>query len=165
MLLFWENNNFSLETNYAIREYVERFIKGIKSIDYNDAIEQERVLLGHLYNLIALNGVDEKKYRPFITELMEMKNSYKHLIIYGAGQIAKDVIMLFDKNNIFISKIVVSKQSKEKSYLYGHRIYEIDELKSKPEESLIVIATGKQYSQVIEANIKKRGYTNYIRIF
>lgn len=93
-----------------------------------------------------------------------LKNS-RHILIYGAGNIARDVINVFDRYDISIDGIAVSGQSDNRKSLLGNRIQEITHYTEKKDDSLVVIATSARFYTEIETKLRELGFLNYMELF
>ena len=83
------------------------------------------------------------------------------LIIYGAGYASKEVIELLQIHEIEILGFAVTKRKKGQMSLYGHHIFEIQELVKYNDKSLVLVAANKIYNEDIKNTLEKYGFRDY----
>lgn len=84
------------------------------------------------------------------------------VIIYGAGYAAREVIELLQLYNIEIIGFAVTKRSKGQKGIFGHHIYEIEELLPYKNQSIVLVTANKKYNDEIQATLEKNGFRDYI---
>lgn len=157
---------------------IERYIQGVCR-DFVKAYrrysqENEDYLIPHYLN----DSVCEKIYRifpkfiietgtikDFSVQQMHIIKDSKYVIVYGAGDIAREVIELLDRKDIPIYGIAVSEQGNNRKSILGNKICAIEQYESIKKECIIVIATTPRYYVAIRKKLKYLGFTNYIEIF
>lgn len=97
-------------------------------------------------------GIDKKN--------IELMMKYKNVILYGAGNIVKYMLDIFNKYNINLKGIAVTDKLNNPQNLYGHSIYEISELKDYSEECLVVVALKKKYHNDVNKKLKEFSFKN-----
>lgn len=86
----------------------------------------------------------------------------KYVIVYGAGYASKEIIGLLQKHGIEIAGFAVTKRKDAKTSMYGHHIYEIQELKKYKDDAIVLIAANKIYNQEIQDTLEKNEFRDYI---
>lgn len=95
-------------------------------------------------------------------QLKEISN--KKLIVYGAGDIAREVIELLDQNDLVVYGVAVSPGKADRKSLLGNQILTIDRYLDVKEESLVIIGTSPRTYGEIEEELEKYGFTQYMEI-
>lgn len=102
-----------------------------------------------------------------INKLFFRLNCYKHIIFYGAGMYAKSVFsaMKLCGLDMKVTCFVVSDiQDKKIGVIDGIPIISFNQLSEIAENSIILIAVGRQYSCEIEGLLYERGYNKYLAL-
>lgn len=98
----------------------------------------------------------------FNEEILTRIRQKSHVIIYGAGYASKEIIELLQKYGIEIVGFAVTKRKEAQMSMYGHHIYEIQELKEYKDDAIVLIAANKIYNQEIQGILEKHGFYDYI---
>lgn len=98
----------------------------------------------------------------FNEEIVTRLRQKNHVIIYGAGYASKEIIELLQQYEIEIVGFAVTKRKEGQMNLYGHHIYEIQELKGYKDDAIVLIAANKIYNQEIRGILEKYGFCDYI---
>ncbi|MDE6845117.1 MAG: glycosyltransferase [Lachnospiraceae bacterium] len=98
----------------------------------------------------------------FSEEILTRIRQKSHVIIYGAGYVSKEIIELLQKYGIEIAGFAVTKRNEAQRSMYGHHIYEIQELKAYKDDAIVLIAANKIYNQEIEGILEKHGFRDYV---
>lgn len=140
------------------------------------------------YRLLLQSGIDpasfvfsDSKYAFFLQEwLREMTphsghvitlSEYEHIksfanvIVYGAGNIGREVIQLLERCGITNYLIAVTSKGTDKRYVYGKEIYALSELKKLNQNAIVLLAAGSVYQQEMKANLKKLGFTEHLSMY
>jgi glycosyltransferase involved in cell wall biosynthesis len=168
--LFYTNtiSNIDKELEEALQQYFLLLLNNIKK-EYRfleDKITLESGLFENqaqyeLFKVIICNFTEEKKkWNP---KLIEEARLYKNIYIYGAGKIGKEILEIFDRNEIGIKGYIVTKKDVNPQYIMGHSVYAVDELECDNGETLFVVAIMPKYQNDIIIRLRQRGYTHYIK--
>lgn len=98
----------------------------------------------------------------FDEETLDRIHKKKFVIIYGAGYASKEIIELLQQHSIEIVGFAVTKRKNEQKCVYGHHLYEIQELASYHEEAIVLVAANRIYNQEIEKTLLQYGFEDYI---
>lgn len=98
----------------------------------------------------------------FSEEAVTRIQQKSHVIIYGAGYASKEIIELLQQYGIEIVGFAVTKRKEGQMNMYGHHIYEIQELKEYKDDAIVLIAANKVYNQEIQGTLEKYGFRDYI---
>lgn len=163
VLEYWLTHHFMEKTNEAIHKYLMKLAGQIKRLSMHTELLKDEVILQHMHTLISLNGIDEHAYERLLYQVKKQCQAYEQIILYGTGQMAEEILHLFNRHDISVSKVVVSAKTNEKRYFYGHQIHTCQQIKELAATSLVVIATSKKYHQDIIKHIHQYGFFNYIK--
>ena len=145
--------------------FYQKVIGGIQgnSIEENQKIcdklpnKFEKSLFKQLANMDSIYGVDLK---PYLNQLKKAE----HIVIYGTGYASGEVIRQLTLYRIEILGFVVSKKETAPLTLYGHHVYEIEELVPYKHNVLILIAANGKYNDEIRELIRKLNFSKYITL-
>lgn len=98
----------------------------------------------------------------FSEKILTKIRQKKHVIIYGAGYASKEILELLQKYGIEIVGFAVTKRKEAQMSMYGHHIYEIQELKEYKDDAIVLIAANKIYNQEIQSILEKHGFCDYV---
>lgn len=169
MLLFWNRHSYKQEINDSILKYLRGTYLYTKELihkmDYSSA--REEIILGShmstfLYDILELE--DEKKSVLSFDEIRVRMQEVEHIIVYGAGHMGRRTIKELDKLDIAISAVAVTKKNDSKKSVWGHKIYELDELIPYKDNSIVILATTNLYHNEMEGELIKRGFYEYIKL-
>lgn len=154
----------SLELEIFLNETYKKLIGGIQALTSYEKSELENRMPSnfarHIFHILCKEG---QMYRIDLTEDMIKKIKKKeYVIIYGAGYASKDMIELMQQNEIEILGFAVTKRKNNKVSLFGHHIYEIEELEQYKSRTIVLIAANKKYNQEIQEILKQYGFEDYI---
>lgn len=163
MLQNFANDEKSSELECFLDETYRKLIGGIQGLTYDEKMELESRMPSnfakHIFRILCKEGqvykIDLSK--DMIAEIRKKK----YVIIYGAGYASRDVIEFMQQNEIEILGFAVTKK-KDKTCLFGHHIYEIQELSRYKEEAIILVAANKKYNEEIQEILEKNRFNDYI---
>lgn len=84
------------------------------------------------------------------------------VIIYGAGYASHEVIIQLQRKQIEIKGFAVTKRNNGQNNLYGHHIYEIQELQQYSDKSIVIVAANKIHKEDIRYTLDIYGFQDYI---
>ena len=87
--------------------------------------------------------------------------SGKKVIIYGAGHASIEILREANKYNIEVIGFAVTEKTDDK-YIYGHKIFAINELIDHSKDSYVLIAANSIYESEIEIVLKEYGFEHII---
>ena len=111
-------------------------------------VERENSNYGNVMRTLIQYGIDKIKGAP-------------HLLLYGAGDVAKDIISILASIDINKFDVVVSKLEEEK-YIKGNKVVVIDKFIDHKEETVVILSVGGILQQELCDNARKLGFTNII---
>ncbi len=92
---------------------------------------------------------------------IEEIRKYENVIIYGAKNIAEEVKITLEKNDIMNYLFAVSDNRYEKNIM-GKTIYNIDELEHMRESSIVIIAVNKRHQKDVKEKLRTLGFKNVL---
>ena len=113
-----------------------------------------------VYRLLQQN--DMRYGIEFDEELLSHIFKKKYVIIYGAGYATKEIVELLQEHNVEIVGFAVTKRSSEQTCVYGHHIYEIQELSEYKYTACVLIAANKKYNKEIQETLDRYDFQDYI---
>lgn len=114
----------------------------------------------HVFQLLC-----EQKERyefNFSKEMIKKISNNKNIIIYGAGYATPDLIEYLNKYNVEILGIAVSDKRNNPESIYGHHVYEIQELKHFYQRALVIVAANIKYKVGISKLLNEMKFSNVI---
>lgn len=84
------------------------------------------------------------------------------VIVYGAGYASRELIGVLQQHGIEILGFAVTKRNDGKTSLYGHHIYEIQELGQYHDRAVVVVAANRKYNREIGETLKQYGFLDTI---
>lgn len=113
----------------------------------------------NLYDL--LKKIAQKKYRfSFTDEQCDILKSFEHVLVYGAGKIAKIVISELVKHGINDFDVVVSSIGDNDEKIYNYPVRLVSELDYPKNKCIVIVAVGEKLVQEIKAMVAPLGYKN-----
>lgn len=87
---------------------------------------------------------------------------YKYVYVYGAGQIANNVMSKVNGRTYSkINAIVVTNRENTGEVFCGKDVISLNDVTSAKNETFFFIAVGKKLQGVIRSNLRERGYENF----
>lgn len=84
--------------------------------------------------------------------------SNQHVLLYGAGYVASQVLFDLQEAQVDIAGVLVSKKSEDISTFYGVPVYEVDEFIKSAEAPYFIVLVMNEYNQAeVRAKLSKLG--------
>lgn len=122
--------------------------------------ENKSAKLYSLYTKIA-SGAGE--VRNLTREQIRCLRESRHIVVYGAGKIARDVISILDRYDIGIDGIAVSSLDGNPGSISGNRVRQMEAYMKYQTDSIVVIATAARFYPEIENKLGRLGFFHYIK--
>lgn len=140
-------------------------------------------IAGGIQNLSAeeRTGIEDRLETGFERHTFRMLQQKKHIygiefnentlqkirektsvIIYGAGYASGEIIELLHQYEVEIIGFAVTKRKIGQTSIYGHHIYEIQELVQYRDTAAVLVASNKIYNQEIQNTLDTYGFGDYI---
>lgn len=108
----------------------------------------------HICNMLEGCKISESK----LDGVIETANQNRlKIVLYGAGNFAKGILLQLSERNVPISGIAVTKAKNNPTVFFGHEVLEITEYVKGKKDYLIVIATSK-YQEEITETLQEMGF-------
>ncbi len=165
---------FGTELEKAIEKYIHKvyrdFINAYRKYALlNDGYQLKNnitdIRYAKLYGLVSGYESYFGEVQVHIAEKIEQIRHTKNIIIYGAGDIARETINTLDKYDIPIAGIAVSDNSENKKSLLGNSVRVISDYVGKKENSLVIIATTSRFYLDIEKKLLALGFLHFLEVF
>ena len=163
-----ESGTFSGSIRNAIVEHFSGFYaevcRRMSLVGFSNLPETSSLFDGRKQNLYAFTRALARRLFPYELSYGQRAelNSYGHILVYGAGLVAKQLIPCLLKDNIQGLEIVVSDATKNAASLFGIPVRSISDISYPKEACLVLIAVGKRFIQEVKTNVMALGYTNLI---
>jgi len=166
--------SFDSELEKAIEKYIHKVYRDFlnayrKYAVIDDGYELKKYFSDEtsakLYGIISGYESYLGEVQKFIADRIEQIKKADTVIVYGAGIIAKEMIMALDRYDIVITGIAISDYTEKKKSLLGNKIRIISDYIDKKEDSLVIIATTTRFYPDIKNNLLKLGFKNYLEVF
>lgn len=90
----------------------------------------------------------EQKLHKDREEILSFCNRHDSIFIYGAGEVAKEMILYLDDEEIYIEGIIVGRGHKKETKYCGYPVIEIDNWKYKASDGIILAIMEDKWQQV-----------------
>lgn len=170
MQQFWEEGEWNYALSQCMVEFIVRYykiavkhytIKDKEKIDKFISIQEKYIQ--QQYQLLVAREFTSIFVQSLSREKIDVISQAKEVMIYGAGNVARDIVNLLDNLDIQIVCYVVSDYSNtDPKSIYGVPVKRVDEVPKSRRNSLVLIATmPNKYANIIDSLTKNR-YTNYM---
>jgi len=167
-------SDFSEETNVVIEKFIQRILR-----DYIRFYRKYFFQNTELFNKIAQDNTKQTKlqrvfsnaligitdYTLILNEKLGYLKNKDNIVVYGAGDIAREVISCLDLNDISIAGIAVSDTKNNRKSLMGNPVRELSDYENIKDDCLVIIAVSSRFSVEIKELLEKSGFTRYIELF
>lgn len=151
-------NPDSEELEAGVNYIYRKMIGGLRNNSFDNCISIENSLDSKAKKFIYEELTGRKKiYGSYDLEYL----SGNKVIIYGAGHASYEVLQEINIHNIEVIGFAVSKKSEE-DFLFGHKIYEINELVQYSDEAVVLIAANSKYEIEITEKLKDLGFKRIV---
>lgn len=165
IFLYWKMQEFTYEESICIGQRWEILYRTYKlyreygnnsmELECGDAVDKE------IYKIINRS---EKKWLRLEELSLDKIKVFDNIIVYGAGNAAKQVVGYLKKSNIEIRCIMVKSRKDNPNIFCGIEVYEVEECLNLREKSAVIIGVTSKNSVGIEDTLKNEGFKNVIRL-
>lgn len=163
---YWKRHQMNDETDKCIEEYLDGLYVSIcRSRRYfmdKNIIEVGNSADRYLYE--KMFGKSNTSYVNFSGDQLERLKVEKNIYIFGAGNVAVDLIEELNENNIFVDSVLVSNKLVNPDHIFNIPILQLGE-EPLNKEALVIIAILQDKQQVIcdiRGKLLERGYERII---
>lgn len=118
-----------------------------------------------LYGLVAGYESHYGLIQLHIAEQIETIRKAARIFVYGAGDVAREVIETLNRYDVAVDKIVVSEKKGNRNSILGNRVYEIAECIREREDCLVIVATDARFYPEIKRTLSELGFMDYIEVW
>lgn len=171
---YYLSHHFDAELEKGIEKYIHKVYRDFlnayrRYASANDGYELKNHMTdknyAKLYGLVSGYESYSGEVQEHIADQIEQIRQSKHVIVYGAGDIARETIITLDQYDVVITGIAVSDHAGNKKSLLGNKIQVISDYMDKKEDSIVIIATTARFYPDIERHLSKLGFQNYLEVF
>lgn len=149
---------------FFLKHHYKKIAGGVQNLSAVERKEIEDKLetafSKHVFHMLAQNNM---LYGIKLSEETVLRIRKKEaVIIYGAGYASKEVIELLQQYGVETVGFAVTKRNDNQTSLYGHHVYEIQELTKYNNAAIVLVASNKKYNQEIAYTLKQYGFWDYI---
>lgn len=98
----------------------------------------------------------------FCLDELNRLRSFEHILVYGAGKVARRIIPELLKNGMENLDVVVTSKGGGEDALYGFPIKEIGSMQYPKENCVVLVAVGASLTQEVMEGARKFGYENVL---
>lgn len=151
VLQYFSQNANAEGLDFFLRNQYKKMGGGIQGLSAAEKQDIEKRLdtkfAKHIFYMLQQ---DKKLYGiEFTDDILARIRKKEFVIIYGAGYASKEVIELLQQHEIEILGFAVTKRKTGQKSLFGHHIYEIQELVSYTESAIVLVTANKKYNHEI----------------
>lgn len=158
--IYWKTHSFTEEESYYIGKLWESLYQSYIFYQSYGDMDQEPKCGDQVDQTVyrILNKGTEKKWLNVDELSIDELRQYEHVIVYGAGQAAKQVINYLRLNQVEVTCIMVDSKKDNPNKFCGITVYEVADCFDLRETSMVIIGVTSTYASGIERNLKETGY-------
>ncbi len=149
---------------FFLRYQYRKIAGGIQNLSVIDRKEIEdklengfaRYVFRELLQENSLYGIE------FDSETLLRIQQKDMVIVYGAGYASKELLGVLQQHGVEIIGFAVTKRNNGKTSLYGHHVYEIQELEQHHDRALVLVAANRKYDREIGDTLEQYGFRDII---
>lgn len=84
------------------------------------------------------------------------------VIVYGAGYASRELTGVLQQHGVEIIGFAVTKRNNGKTSLYGHHVYEIQELEQYRDRAIVLVAANRKYNREIGETLEQYGFLDTV---
>lgn len=171
---FYLEENFDSRLEKAIEKYIHKVYRdfmnafrryGLTEDGYALKSDFEDKKEAKLYGIVAGFETYAGEVQECIADRIEYIREAERVIVYGAGDIARETLITLDRYDVAVAGIAVSETAGQKKSLLGNRVREITAYLEQKESCLVIIATTAKFYSAIEKNLSELGFLHYLEVF
>ena len=171
---YYLSHSFDAEFEKAIEKYIHNVYRDFlnayrKYRTANDGYELKKYMTDRNYAKLygIVSGYEDYvgEVQASIASKIQLIKQAKYIIIYGAGDVARETIITLDKYDVAITGVAVSWGAGNKKSILGNTVKAISYYDDKKENSLVIIATTARFYADIEKKLLELGFQNYLEVF
>lgn len=168
ILTLWHNCTLEEGMDDAIKQYMEGWMPAI----YKMCVlfpKHNKMAIGtsadqFLYDLCRKACKQQHRYVQLQDSEIKHINKYDKIIVYGAGNVAAELILYLETYHIHIEAVAVSDKSINLPEIYGIPIFQAEELVGMRENALVIIGIVKRNQKNVIDKLHDLGFKNIMAI-
>lgn len=174
LVRYYLQHQFNVDLEKAIEKYIQTvyhsFISNYRKYALvNDGYQLKNKMqdkaVAKIYGIVSgyehYNGIVQTR----IAARLEQIINAKYVILYGAGDIAREVLEVLNRYDIAVDGIAVTKKSNSRCSFFGNKVNEITDYVDKKDDSLVIMATTSKFYPEIERTLSELGFFRWIEVF
>lgn len=171
---YYLEHHFDAEMETAVEKYIQAMYRCFINTYRRYSAKKDGYLLKNdisvesyakLYGLAAGYESHYGLIQLHIAEQIETIRKAARIFVYGAGDVAREVIETLNRYDVAVDKIVVSEKKGNRNSILGNRVYEIAECIREREDCLVIVATDARFYPEIKRTLSELGFMDYIEVW
>ena len=166
LLKIWGNGDYEENVSRALQKKCDSYFLQARRLylrnhdmiseeDFSNPIEK------HLFQVMLENAYTERKIDR---EVVNKIKKYNHVIVYGAGNYAVDVINALEKSGIIVTEIAVTAIHENTTGINNIEVYAIESLRKYRENAIVIFGVLKKNRKEIKEVLRRNGFCHYIEL-
>lgn len=166
VLQIWANGDYGEAVSKALRKKCDDYYAQarrlylrnsgqISSENFDSHVEK------HLFQIMLEKAQGMERINE---EIVDRIKKYEHVIVYGAGNYAVDVINTLVKSKITVTEIAVTAIHENTTGINNIPVYAIESLQKYNEHSIVIFGVLKKNRKDIKEVLKRNGFYHYIEL-
>lgn len=164
-------SSFNQGISYAVEKYIQKVCREYISILHKwgdrklePLLLKDKIAYLKLYQIFSELFVKSGKLLDISQGHVEKMRQFPHIVLYGAGEIARSMIGVLDQYDISLYGIAVSSLEGNKKSLLGTPVRELYEYCEIKKDCLVLIGTVPEHYREIKALLKKYGFEHWMEV-
>lgn len=168
LLKWWGTNEYAESIDRALTKHMTKIFEQARVVymrnkDKIDMSDFEEGYEQHLYSVMlrqdAAHVFDNVAY-----DKIEKLKKNDHVIVYGAGAYAVDVVDFLNRQKIQISHLAVTAKHENTAGINGIQVSEIKELVPLRDDAIVVLGVAGKNRKDVLATLQEYGFSNYMTL-
>lgn len=162
---------FDQKTGKAIEEYIRKVCREYIGVyrRWNQREQELQFLEGNpkylkIYRTFSELCIKSGKILKLSEKQIEEIARYPYVILYGAGDIARSMVEIFDYYDIPLHGIAVTSRQGNRKSIWGNPVRELGEYHEIKEQCLVIIGTTPKYYHEIREQLQGQGFLHLMDI-
>lgn len=164
VLAFWASHKFTDRENEAIKRHFTNLYDAYRYYacfgEKKACLEVGGFVEKALYTM--LQTAETSRYLTLDEKQLSHIENANHVIVFGAGKAALDIVNILKRKNIRIDAIAVSDKNNNPETFCGIQVDSIENLAQYIEDALVVIGVTEKYRKGIQSELEKLGYMDIV---
>lgn len=156
----WMESAYSDQIENGIRKRLDLFERRIRyllgSVAEKPKIEFDSVFQTYMYEMFCKMPTLKSLYIDNLdADRLARLQKAERVYIYGAGEIASDVVRILEESNVEIAGILVTKNQENVNEFHAYPVIEVDELQGKQDKSIVVLALARRWHPDVISKLER----------